>query len=159
SSFSVVAGAASATTSTLTVGSPTLTADGTSTTTVTVHAKDANGNALSGGGDIVSLSSSHGSLSSVTDNGDGTYTATLTAPTSVSTAAIGGFLDGLPLTASATVDFVPGPAAAVVYTSNANDVASGSTKALTAQIEDANGNLETGDSSTVVTFAKTSGAG
>ncbi|MES1248353.1 MAG: invasin domain 3-containing protein, partial [Actinomycetota bacterium] len=159
SSFTVVAGAASTITSTVTVGSPTLTADGTSTTTVTVHAKDANGNTITAGGDLVTLSSSHGSLGSVTDNNDGTYTATLTAPTTVSTASIGGTLDGLPLTASATVGFVPGPAAAVVITSNGSSIASGTTKSLTAEIRDANGNLETGDSSTVVTFAKTSGAG
>ncbi|MES1247893.1 MAG: invasin domain 3-containing protein, partial [Actinomycetota bacterium] len=158
-SFNVVPAAASAATSTITVGSPTLTADGTSTTVVTVHAKDANGNTITTGGDLVTLSSSQGSLSSVTDNGDGTYTATLTAPTTVSTASIGGTLNGLPLTASATVGFVAGPAAKVVYTSGTANVASGSTKTLTVQIEDANGNVETGDSSTVVTFAKSSGAG
>src|SRR5206468_4430324 len=42
--------------------------------------------------------------------------------------------------------------------SNAN-VASGATKTLTAEVRDANNNLETADNSTVVTFAKTAGSG
>src|SRR5205814_6713281 len=52
-----------------------------------------------------------------------------------------------------------GPADHLTYTSTSSSVASGSTKTLTAEIRDANGNLETGDNTTVVAFAKTAGAG
>src|SRR5207302_169544 len=44
-------------------------------------------------------------------------------------------------------------------TSNTAGVASGSTKTLTAAVEDANSNVVTSDNSTVVTFAQTAGAG
>src|SRR5207249_10893083 len=45
------------------------------------------------------------------------------------------------------------------YTSATAGVTSGSTKTLTAEVRDANNNLETGDNSTVVSFAKTAGSG
>ena len=52
--------------------------DGISTSTITVQIKDATGaDITSGGGDIV-LSTTAGTLSPVIDNGDGSYTATLT---------------------------------------------------------------------------------
>src|SRR4029079_2552765 len=52
-----------------------------------------------------------------------------------------------------------GPADHLTYTSDTASVTSGSTKTLSAEVRDAAGNVETGDNSTVVTFAKTSGAG
>src|SRR5204863_4491747 len=52
-----------------------------------------------------------------------------------------------------------GPADHLTYTSTSSTVASGATKTLTAEIRDANGNLETGDNTTVVGFAKTAGGG
>lgn len=65
--------------STITVEPSVLRADGVSTATVTVTARNLNGDPLSGL--TVTLSNTGaGQLSSVTDNGDGTYTATLTAP-------------------------------------------------------------------------------
>src|SRR5205823_351737 len=51
-----------------------------------------------------------------------------------------------------------GPADHLTYTSNTSSVASGSTKTLTAEIRDANGNHDTADNTTVVDFAKTAGA-
>src|SRR5262249_19382831 len=52
-----------------------------------------------------------------------------------------------------------GPADHLTFTSDTSSVTSGSTKTLTAEVRDAAGNLETGDSSTVVSFAKTAGSG
>ena len=93
-------------TSTITVDNTSILADGTSTTIVTVQLKDVNGNNLTTGGKSVTLSTSAGTLSGVTDNGDGTYTATLTSSTSVETATIVGTVDGLTINDDATVSFI-----------------------------------------------------
>src|ERR1035437_5328186 len=58
----------------------TLTADGVSTATVTVTLKGAGGGASPHSGGTVVVSAVHGSVGAVTDNTDGTYTATYTAP-------------------------------------------------------------------------------
>src|SRR5207249_3890997 len=47
----------------------------------------------------------------------------------------------------------------LTFTSSTADLASGSTRALTVEIHDAAGNLETGDDATSVTFAKDAGPG
>jgi adhesin/invasin len=54
----------------------TVVADGSATSTLTVRVKDVNDNQLAAGGATVVLATDRGTLSSVTDNGDGTYTAT-----------------------------------------------------------------------------------
>ena len=66
--------------STLTPGSATITADGTSTQVLTVSVKDADGNNMTKGGADVAItkSSGTGSIGSVTDNGNGTFTDSLT---------------------------------------------------------------------------------
>jgi hypothetical protein len=74
------------------------------TSTVTVQAVDANGNNLTTGGATVVLATSFGQLGPVTDNGNGTYTATLifNAP---GTATVTGTLNGSAIghTATATL--------------------------------------------------------
>jgi hypothetical protein len=69
----------------LTPASATITADGSSTQLLTATAKDANGNTLTGGGATVTITqlSGTGTIGPVTDNGDGTYTATVSSPTAV----------------------------------------------------------------------------
>ncbi|MHA8054298.1 Ig-like domain-containing protein, partial [Aquirufa sp. OSTEICH-129A] len=76
--FTVVAGAADAAISTLTPTSASIVADGSTTQVLTVTAKDANGNNLTAGGATVTITNSSGSgtIGSVTDNSNGTYTAT-----------------------------------------------------------------------------------
>ena len=54
---------------------------------------------------------------------------------------------------------VPGTAAQVALTAPTSDLVSGSTRLLTATVQDAAGNTIIGDNSTVVTFAQVSGAG
>ena len=54
---------------------------------------------------------------------------------------------------------VHGAAAQIQLTGSTADLTSGATRVLTATIEDAAGNTVTADNSTVVAFAKASGAG
>src|SRR5205814_926230 len=65
------------------------------------------------------------------------------------------------LTATDTSSFnvTVGAAAQLAYTSNTSSVASGSTKALTAVVQDAGGNTVTSDNSTVVVFSQSAGTG
>ncbi len=54
---------------------------------------------------------------------------------------------------------VTGAADHLTFTSSTANLASGGARTLTAEVRDAAGNLLTGDNTTSVTFAKTSGAG
>ncbi len=95
----------SATTSTISASPASIAADGSSTTTITVQLKDAAGNDLTTGGDTVVLSTNLGSLGSVTDNGNGRYSATLTSGTTPGTATISGTLNAVAMSNIASVDF------------------------------------------------------
>jgi len=106
--FSVTA-VVSPLTSTITAAPSSITADGTSTSTITVQLKDSNGNDLTAGGDSVTLSTTLGTLSLVTDNTNGIYTATLTAATSSGTATLTGTVNGQAVTDNATVSFTAPP--------------------------------------------------
>ena len=69
------------------------------------------------------MSTTTGSLSSVTDHSNGTYTATLTSPTSTASAAtISGTINGLTIASAndATVTFTPGAASASASTVSSN---------------------------------------
>ena len=103
--LTVGAGAGSGGTTTLTAAQSSIVADGASTTTITVALKDSYGNSLTSGGSVVALSTTGGTLSSVTDNGDGTYSATLVAPVTPGTGTVSGTVDGNPIAATATVTF------------------------------------------------------
>jgi hypothetical protein len=59
------------------------------------------------GGAAVSLWTTVGTLSSVTDNGNGTYTATLTASTTAGSASIYGWINAEPIPNPVTVAFPP----------------------------------------------------
>jgi hypothetical protein len=98
------AAAAAAAATTITANPIAITADGQSTSTITVQAKDANGNNLAAGGDAVILATTLGALGAVADNGDGTYTATLTAGVVAGVARITGLLNGQEILSSAEVE-------------------------------------------------------
>src|SRR5206468_1233796 len=66
---------------------------------------------------------------------------------------------GITITQTADVTFTAGAADHLTFTSANASVGSGSTKTLTVEVRDVNGNVETGDNTTVVTFAKTAGGG
>ena len=80
-------------------------ADGQSTSTITIQAKDADGHNLADGGDAVVLATTLGSLGSVVDNLDGTYTATLTAGLQAGTAQIVGFINSDLISSTAQISF------------------------------------------------------
>ena len=158
-SYTIVAGSASTLTSTIIASPTSIVANGSSTSAITVRLKDAAGNDLTGSGGTVALGlTGAGALSAVTDNGDGTYSATLTSPTAVGGATVTGTLNAAALAATAGVTYTHGPATQVTLTESGSTVA-GNAHTLTATVKDANGNTVTSDSSTVVTFAKTGGAG
>jgi autotransporter-associated beta strand protein len=92
-------GAVNAAHSTVSPATATKTADGASTQVITVRARDVANNNRTSGGDTVVCFATTGTVSSVTDVGDGTYTATWTAPTSVGsgTATITATLGGTPV--------------------------------------------------------------
>jgi hypothetical protein len=97
-------GPVSAAHSTLTVAPTTVAADGTSSMTVTVQARDGRGNPEPSGSDAVVVKTTRGTASTVTDHGDGTYTATLTS-TQAGLAFVTATLDGAAIGGSATVTF------------------------------------------------------
>jgi hypothetical protein len=75
----------------------------------------------------------------VTNSANGSYAATLTAPTTPGTAAIAGTINGSPISSTATVTFLSAPTKYVVATSSTSPVA-GSSVTVTAQLADEDGN-------------------
>ena len=130
-----VARANSADQSTLTPGSATITANGTSTQVLTVTVKDTNGNNVTSGGANVAITKSSGTglIGSVTDNGNGTYSATVTSPTTigngvfVATLAGAPVKGGTPLQSEATVTYIAGTTTQIVI----ETAADGSGSAIT----------------------------
>ena len=98
--------AADPATSLIMASPPSIPADGASTSTITVQLKDGFGNNLISGGDTVFLFTTLGSLGSVTDNGNGTYTATLSSGLTEGIATITGTANGDAIADSAAVDLV-----------------------------------------------------
>ena len=156
--ITVNAGAASTATSTISAAPGSITADGSSTSTITVQLKDALGNNLTGSGGTVALSTTAGSLSSVTDNANGTYTATLTSSTTAGTASVTGTLNGSAIASSASVTFTPGPATQYLVGSSSYGPVAGNSVTITAQLADANGNAVS-TSGLTVNWSKTGAGG
>ncbi len=160
-SFAVNPGAASGATSTISASPTSITADGASTSTITVQLKDANGNDLTSGGAIVTLSETSGMLSSVTDNGDGSYTAILTSTTTVDVSTVTGTVGGSPIMDDVDVTFAPGAASGATSTISASPTsitADGmSTSVITVQLKDVNANNLTSGGATV-TLSQTLGS-
>jgi adhesin/invasin len=149
----VTPAAASTANSTITASPNPITADGLSTSTITVRLKDAFFNNLATSGGTVALSKTGGGvLSAVTDNANGTYTATLTSPLTPGTATVSGTLNGNPLVSSVVVTFgavLPGPADPTKSTIAASPTAiqadGVTTSTITVRLKDAAGlNLTSG---------------
>lgn len=114
---------------------------------ITVQAYDEDGNPVTSGGNTVVLSQdSNANISAITDNGDGTYTASITNNTP-EIITITGSIDGVPIPDNAVVTFTPGAASGAnsTITSSSNSVTTdgGATATLTLQAIDAQGNLLT----------------
>ena len=153
-----VARANSADQSTLTPGSANIIADGTSTQVLTVTVKDTNGNNVTSGGANVAITKSSGTglIGSVTDNGNGTYSATVTSPTTIGNGVFVATLAGAPVkggTSSqteATVTYIAGTTTQIVIETAADgsgsaittkSIASGGTFTAYAISRDASGNF------------------
>jgi uncharacterized protein (TIGR02145 family) len=95
--------------STLTASPDTVPADGGTSSTITMQAKDGNGNNLSAGGLVVTMSTTGSAIilsndKLMTDEGDGTYTATITS-TTVETVTVSATFGGANVTNTADVSF------------------------------------------------------
>ncbi len=152
--FVVTAGAASTANSTVATSSGTV-ASGANVT-LTLQAKDAAGNNLTSGGLLVAFTASGGTstgtISSTTDNGNGTYTASFTGVAAGTATTIHATIGGGAVTSALpTVTVTPGAAATATsaVTVSSGTVASGSSVTLTLQAKDANGNNLTGGGLTV----------
>ena len=164
--ITTVPGAASAATSTVAASPTSIAADGSATSSLTVQLKDANGNDLASGGATVTFlapGAGLGSIGSVTDEGDGTYSATYTAGTTASSVTITPRLSGTNFTNTTSVTLTPGAASAATSTVAASPTslaADGSaTSTLTVQLKDANGNDLASGGATVTFLAPGAGLG
>jgi len=105
--FAITPGSPSGATSEITSDPASIAADGSSTSLITAVLRDAFGNRLTSGGNLVALATDRGTLGTVSDRGDGTYTATLTSSTSAGTATVTGTVGGVGIVDTATVVFSP----------------------------------------------------
>ncbi|HEX8212012.1 MAG TPA: invasin domain 3-containing protein [Longimicrobium sp.] len=144
---------ASADSSTITASPATLPVRDTSG--ITVQLRSANGTPITRSGGTVVLNASGGTLTAVTDNNNGTYTAKLTSAT-VGVVRVSGTLNGTALADTADVTFTAGAAAGYVVTSSASSVAAGSPVTITAQTVDADSNAVAAGG-TVVNWTSTNG--
>ena len=101
------AGPADAETSEIAANPTSVPANGSDFSTITVTVKDKDGNVVTSGGDLVGLSSTLGEPSEVTDNADGTYTATLSS-SQTGVAAVSYTVNGDDGNGVATVSFGTG---------------------------------------------------
>lgn len=135
---------ASVTNTTIDANIDTVNANGTDTITITVQAKDSSGNNITVSAGPVTLSSSGNAVvsSPVLDNGDGTYTVTVTNLTAESV-IITGTIDGNLITDNAGIIFLGAVSLAdttidaVPSTLEADGI---SVSTITVQVKDANGN-------------------
>jgi gliding motility-associated-like protein len=100
-----VAITADPTKSTITASPTSILADGTSISTITVQLKDASGTNLTSTGGNVAVTTTAGTLGTVVDNNNGTYTVTLTSSSTAGTATLGFTINGTTATATTTVTF------------------------------------------------------
>ncbi len=156
--FTVIAGAVDH----LTITSSTANLASGTTRDITAQIRDANGN-LRSSDNSTSVDFTK-TLGAGTVTGLTTVTAVNGVATDTVTAALAGSITLKAHSGSLTDDtttftIVAGAADHLTITSPTSNLASGTTRAITAEIRDANGNLETGDNFTSVDFTKTAGTG
>lgn len=95
----------SAETTQITANPEEIKADGVASSLITVQLYNVKGGTLNLSGQAVKLSTTAGTLGSVTDNNNGTYTAHLTSSTNVEKAVLTGTLNGATITDKAEVRF------------------------------------------------------
>ena len=97
-------------------------ANGTTTSIITVQLKDSSNAPLTSTGGTVVVTTTSGTLGSVIDNNNGTYTVTLTSSSSAGTATLGFSINGTTATATATVTFTAGSVATPVVTNSVSSL-------------------------------------
>ncbi len=154
-SITVKAGVASAATSVLSVSRDTI-ASG-AVVVLRLQAKDAAGNALTSGGEVVVFSRSGGTSTGVigatADSGNGVYTATFTGVVAGTATTIGATINGAAVsTLAPTIAVKPGAIAGAtsVVTASTDTLLSGAVATLRLRAKDAAGNLLTTGGDTVV---------
>ncbi len=140
-----IADNASSSTTTITASPTTVAADGISSSIITVQARDSENNNLSNGGNTIVLTENGSAIISiVSDNGDGTYSATVTNNVAEAI-TINGTINGSPITDSADIIFTleaSSAANSTLLASRSLVTANGvDTSLLTVQAYDALGNL------------------
>ena len=159
-------GAASLAISTISASAASIEANGTASGTLTVQLKDANGNNLTATGGTVTIVKTTGptlTLTAVTDNANGTYTATVSG-TASGTATFTASLDATALTHASnpvTVTLTAGAATKLAFTTQPSaSTASGITfvRQPVVTVQDANGNTVTG-STAAIALTLTTGTG
>ncbi len=93
--------------STITASPTSIVANGTTTSTIIVQLKDGNGTNLSTSGETVVVTTTSGTLGTIINNGNGTYTVTLTSSSTAGTATIGFSINGTTATNTTSVVFTP----------------------------------------------------
>jgi hypothetical protein len=96
---------ASAVTSTISAASTSIAANGVSTTTITIQLKDGSGNNLTSSGGVVVVNTSAGTVGTVIDNNNGTYTVILTSAAAPASATISYSINGTAASNTAVVAF------------------------------------------------------
>ena len=153
----ITEGAPSLVTSTIIPSVSSITTDETST--ITVQLKDQFGNYLTSSRGTITLSTTLGALTVVSDNGNGTYTATLSGNnTGVGTATITGALNSSALSQSATVSITEGlpNLTQSTITASTSSITTDETSIITVQLKDQWGNAIINSRGTV-TLATTLG--
>ena len=112
--------AASTTTSTISATPNSIVASGTSTSTVTVTLYNSSGTQLTTSGGIVVVNTTAGTISSITDNGDGTYSAILTSAVASGSATLSFSINGVLATATTSVTFTGGTTYTIISSAGAN---------------------------------------
>ncbi len=119
-----VAITADPTKSTITASPTSILADGTSISTITVQLKDASGTNLTSTGGNVVVTTTSGTLGTVVDNNNGTYTVTLTSSSTAGTATLGFTINGTTATATTTVTFTAVAVATPVVSGSVSSLSS-----------------------------------
>ncbi len=130
--------------------------------TLTAEVRDAANNLLTGDNATSVTFAKTAGVGTVT--GLGAATAASGVASKVATGAVAGSITitasaGVLTSGTTTFTIDPGAADHLTFTSSTTNLASGAARTLTAEVRDAAGNVLTGDNSTSVTFAKTSGTG
>jgi hypothetical protein len=152
--LTVAAGPVSVSQSTVTLSAPLIPPGGTATVTLT--ARDSLGNQENAGGLTVAFALGNpaaGSLGTVQDNGDGTYTATFTAATTPASSTISATINGQAITSTTpTIAVTSLSLAQSTVTLAPAIIRAGGTATVTLTLRDASGNQVT-DSGLTVAFA------